>query len=339
MDFTLSDEQELLRTTARALMANECPPSLVRAHIDDRHAADAIWDDHLRDWVALGEGSLVDLCLFVEEMGAALTPGPFFATTALFVPLLRAIGHDDATAAVAGEVVGTVAMAGSDGLWTVNDDPQRTFVLDIDRCGHVAVVLPGPSVAVLRTSTLLERGGFIEEIETLDTTRRTSLVTLPDGLEADAIAIDPAALDTVVAGATVVLGAELMGAARWLEQASVAYAKERVQFGRPIGSFQGVQYKLVDMALDFERALAAVYYAAMAVDAGDPDRVRAVHVAKAAAGRAARHNARDALQVHGGIGYTYEHDLHLYLRRAYACDALLGPTAWHEDRLADLLFD
>ena len=118
----------------------------------------------------------------------------------------------------------------------------------------------------------------------------------------------------------------------------MAYAKERVQFGAPIGSFQAVQHKLVDIALAYEEAAAAVSYAAMCVDADDPDRHRAVHVAKARAGAAARVGAKDAMQIHGGIGYTYEHDLHLRLRRAYADDVLFGTGAWHLDRLADLLF-
>ena len=126
--------------------------------------------------------------------------------------------------------------------------------------------------------------------------------------------------------------------ARWLVDETVAYAKERVQFGVPIGSFQAVQHKLVDFALGYEEAAAAVSYAAMCVDADDPDRARAVHVAKARAGAAARRAAKDAMQIHGGIGYTYEHDLHLRLRRAYADDALFGTGAWHLDQLADLLF-
>ena len=178
-------------------------------------------------------------------------------------------------------------------------------------------------------------------VAVLDSTRRLFEVDVPTdpAILAGAVPIDGDALERVVERATVVLAADLVGVARWLVGASVAYAKERVQFDRPIGSFQGLQFKLVDMSLDHERAAAAVYYAAMAWDAGDDDAHRAVSVAKAAAGTAARHAARDGLQVHGGIGYTWEHDLHLYLRRAYAGDAFLGDAAWHHDRLAALLFD
>jgi alkylation response protein AidB-like acyl-CoA dehydrogenase len=110
-----------------------------------------------------------------------------------------------------------------------------------------------------------------------------------------------------------------------------------VQFDVPIGSFQAIQHKLADMALDLERATSAVAYAAMTIDAMDAERHRAVHVAKAAAGSAAKRAAKDGIQIHGGIGYTWEHDLHLFIRRAYASEHLLGTSDWHHDRLAELL--
>ena len=111
-----------------------------------------------------------------------------------------------------------------------------------------------------------------------------------------------------------------------------------MQFDVPIGSFQAIQHKLADMALDLERASSAVHYAAMTIDADDADRHRAVHVAKAAAGDAAKRCAKDGIQIHGGIGYTWEHDLHLFIRRAYASESCFGTSDWHHDRLADLLF-
>ena len=330
MDFSLTDEQELLRDTACNLLTKECPPALVRAYVDDPGAADGLWDRHLRDWVTLGDGPLVDHCLFLEEAGAVVLPGPYFATSALFVPLLRAIDHPQADAACAGEIVGTVAMAGASGRWQVTDERTRTFVLDAARADHIAVVGPGPSVAVV------ERGR-VEPVamQSLDLARRIFTLDVPDGLET--VALSEVALHGVIERATVALAAESVGASRWLLEHSVAYAKERVQFDKPIGSFQGLQWKLVAMAQDHQRAAAAVAYAAMAVDADDPERTRAAHVAKAAAGRAGRHSARDGMQVHGGIGYTWEHDLHLFLRRAEANDALLGSATWHQDRLGELL--
>jgi alkylation response protein AidB-like acyl-CoA dehydrogenase len=293
--------------------------------------AGPLFDRHLRDWVALADGPLVDLCLFLEEAGVVLLPGPFFATSALFAPLLRAAGHPRADEAVEGSTTGTVALAGADGWWRVSDDAVRTFVLEVDRVDDVAIVLPGPSVALVPTARLGPR-----PVETLDSTRRVFEIDLPRDLD-DVRPVDGGALDRVVERATVALAAELIGTARWLLDTTLRYARERIQFGQPIGAFQGLQWKLVDMSLDWQRAAAAVAYAAMTLDGDDPDRHRATHVAKAAAGNAARRAAKDGLQIHGGIGYTWEHDLHLYLRRAYASDDLLGDAAWHHDRLAALL--
>jgi hypothetical protein len=324
MDFTLTDDQELLVRTARTLLVNECPSSLVRSAADDRSAVSPLWG-HLREWVALGDGPLVDLCLFLEEVGAVLAPGPFLATAALFRPLVTA------AAIQAGDgVAGTVALAGADGHWSPSRDAVRTFVLDADLAERVAVVLPGPRVAV--TGPLPAR-----EVATLDRSRPVFEVAVPEP-EPDGSPLAPEDLEAVLARAWVSLAAEMVGAARWVLDATVEYAKQRVQFDRPIGSFQAVQHRLADMALALERARSAVYYAAMTIDADDPDRHRAAHVAKAAAGEAARTCAKGGIQLHGGIGYTWEHDLHLYLRRIFASEHLLGTTSWHHDRLADLLF-
>jgi alkylation response protein AidB-like acyl-CoA dehydrogenase len=176
----------------------------------------------------------------------------------------------------------------------------------------------------------------VRRIDTVDTTRCLyDVETAVPGTSAGTIA--RAALDEVMERATVALAAEMVGTARRLLDMTLAYAKERIQFDVPIGSFQAVQHKLADMSLDVERAWSAVYYAAMAVDSEDGDRHRAVHVAKAAAGEAARRAAKDGIQIHGGVGFTMEHDLHLFLRRAFGSEALLGTTGWHHDRLADLL--
>ena len=334
MDFLLTDEQELLVDTARSLFANECDATVVRSVAADPAVAAKLFDRHLRDWVGLSarppDGSQVDLTLFLVEAGAAVAPGPFLATAGFFVPLLIAAGHDLAGAASTGEVTGTVAIAGSDGVWQANGDPVRTQVVDAHLVDHVAVVLPGPSLAVVPVGDL-ER----VDVETLDLARRCSTVTVPADLTG--APLDADALADALERCAVAVAAELVGVARWLLDTSVAYAKERVQFGRPIGSFQAIQHKLVDMALTYEESAAAVAYASMCIDADDPDRRRAVHVAKASAGVAARTTAWDGLQTHGGIGFTWEHDLHLRLRRAYADDALCGTHEWHLDRLADLL--
>ncbi len=164
MDFALTPEQELLRDTARALLARECPTSLLRAHMDDPSVARPLWE-HLREFCALGTGSAVDLCLFLEETGYVAAPGPFFATVALFAPLLDAIGSDLLEKVLAGEVTGTVAVAGPDGVWRANGDPTKTFVPEVARVEHVAVVDAGPVVTIVDTPPA-------RLIETIDTTRR-----------------------------------------------------------------------------------------------------------------------------------------------------------------------
>ena len=328
MDFTLSPDQELLRDTARQLLERECPPSLLRAYIEDPAAADPLWR-HLRDFAGLGDGPLTDLCVFLEETGYVAAPGPFFPTVALLTPLLATAGHELLAAALAGEITGTVAVAGADGVWAANDDRVKTFVPEADRVGWVAVVSAGPTATLVQSPET-------RSVATVDFSRRFFEVDATSR-SGSGQSIDPEAFESVLERATIALAAEMVGTARRLFDMTLAYAKERVQFDVPIGSFQAIQHKLADMALDLERATSAVAYAAMAVDAKDADRHRAAHVAKAAAGTAATRAAKDGIQIHGGIGYTWEHDLHLFIRHAYGSEAWMGTSAWHHDRLADLL--
>jgi alkylation response protein AidB-like acyl-CoA dehydrogenase len=328
VDFTLSPDQELLRDTARQLLQRECPTTLLRSHIEDPAAADSLWQ-HLRDFAGLGDGPLTDLCVFLEETGYVAAPGPFFPTVALFTPLVATAGHELLAPALSGEITGTVAVAGADGVWAANDDRVKTFVPEADRVDWVAVVAPGPTVSLVQSPEARPVG-------TVDFSRRFFEVDPGSGSAAQSI--DPEAFESVLERATIALAAEMVGTARRLFDMALAYAKERVQFDVPIGSFQAIQHKLADVALDLERATSAVAYAAMAVDAKDADRHRAAHVAKAAAGAAATRAAKDGIQIHGGIGYTWEHDLHLFIRHAYGSEAWMGTSAWHHDRLADLLF-
>jgi hypothetical protein len=290
VDFTLSEEQGALVDAARHLLSRECPTSLVRAHMTDRAAVDPLWR-HLSDWTDLSRGPVVDLCLFLVELGAVCAPGPFLAD-ALFAPC--------------GDALGTLALPGQ-------------LVPDLDLVDRVAYA----DGTVVDASSVEAR-----PVEVLDSTRRMF----------DLGVTGPMPATDLVTRAYVLVAAELVGTVRTLLDMTLAYARERVQFDRPIGSFQAVQHKLADVALERERAEAAVFHAAMCLDAGDPDAVRAAHVAKAAAGSAARKAAKDAVQTHGGIGFTWEHDLHLFIRRAYTSEFLFGTAAWHHDRLGDLLF-
>jgi alkylation response protein AidB-like acyl-CoA dehydrogenase len=330
MDFSLNDEQQLLRDTARSLLAREWPTSLVRAHIDDPSVADPL-TKRLADWGALAEGPLVDLCLFLEECGAALVPGPFSPTVALYAPLVAAAGDAESFAAVTtGGATGTVAMADRTGAWVGHDGTTKCFVPEADRVDRVAVV--GPGGTVMLTGPLPARF-----TATIDPTRRLFEVDVPAAASSSST-LSADALADVQARWYIAAAAELVGTARAMFEMALAYAKQREQFGRPIGSFQAIQHKLANMALANESAWSAVYYAAMAIDAADADRHRAAHVAKAAAGNAAKLSAKDGIQIHGGIGYTWEHDLHLFIRHFESGEHLLGTIEWHEDRLAELIF-
>lgn len=327
MDFTLTDEQEMVRDTARELFAKECGIDVVRAAWSDRETGVSLHDRHLADWLELAQGDVVDVAIFAEEHGRAAAPGPFFASL-LAAQVACAAGFEPSGKA-------TVAVSGPDGSWSPHEGRVKHFVpsaADVEQVWVIDGSDAAPRIGCVEPAALA-----LTPIEQMDRLRPMFHATVEADVQGDAF--DPVAWRHAKERALVTVAAELVGVGRWLLESSVEYAKERVQFDVPIGSFQGLQWELVDAALELERASAAVAYAAMCVDADDPDRHRAVHGAKAEAGLAARTCARTGMQVHGGIGYTFEHGLHYWLRRAYAGDAFMAPSAHHHDQLAALLFD
>ncbi len=342
MDFSLTEEQELIRDTAQRLLAQHCPASLLRVHADDRAAARPLWDQ-LRGYSALGGGDCTDLCLFLSELGRVSAPGPFFATTALAIPVVGALGTAAPAglldALLSGETTATVAICGADGRWTPNPSSTKYFVVDADIADTVIVINAGWTVRCLAVADVA-----LTSMESADSTRRMFALDVPTVTDDDTEQREPARLDAAtarvwLARVYVCAAADLVGTARRLFDMALSYAAERVQFDRPIGSFQAIQHKLAEMSLVLERATAAVQYAAMTVDgpADDATRARAAHSAKAAADTAAQRILKDSIQIHGGVGYTWEHDLQLYLRRATVGATQFGTTSWHHDRIADLL--
>lgn len=326
MDFTLTEEQKMIRETAQNLFRKECTLECIRKAWRDPAQAASLWEKHLSAWVELAEGDLTDMVLFMEEHGRALVPGPFYASLlARFVAQAAGI-EVDGTA--------TVAVADKDGLWIPNHSPAKYFVPSAAECESILWVsgsAQAPEVALLSKNQLV-----LHEVENMDQLRPVYTATSSTAVMGKKIPL--AAWHKARWRAMVITAAELVGVGRQLQESAVAYAKERQQFGKAIGSFQGLQWKLVNGALDLERAAAAVAYAAMCVDAGDPDAEKASLSAKAEAGLAARHCARTSLQVHGGIGYTWEQGLHYWLRRAYAGDAFMGNHEHHFAELADRIF-
>ena len=316
MDFSLSPDQELLRDTARALVREHCPTSLVRAYADDPSVADDL-NARLSEFAGLVTGPAVDLCLFLEELGAALVPGPFVPTVAAFAPMVDALGDTALFERIAaGEVTGTVA----------SPSPVELHAPAADRVDAVAIL---SEVGDARIVDEFE----VTPIELFDLSRPLFEVRAAPGPTAGH------GSNAALHRATVAFSAELIGTTRWLFETTLEYVKTREQFDRPIGSIQALQHRLVDMDLLFDRAWSSVYWAAMAIDAEDDEQHRAVHVAKSSASEAARHIAHESIQMHGGIGFTWDHDLHLYMRRAFASEEVLGTTAWHRDRLAELVLD
>lgn len=185
-------------------------------------------------------------------------------------------------------------------------------------------------------------GVKITQLQTMDTTRRWCDVDLTDvTLPASAVMGEVGAGWPVVQRAlhrsTALLCAESVGGAHKVLDMSVAYAKERIQFGRPIGSFQAVKHRCADMLVDVEMARSAMYYAAWAASADDSELPLAASVAKAYCGDAYTRVASSGIQVHGGIGFTWEHDMHIYFKRAKANEMLLGDPAWHREQVARLV--
>jgi alkylation response protein AidB-like acyl-CoA dehydrogenase len=270
-----------------------------------------------------------------------------WSTAGLFVPLVLACADDTQGAELLSAVchdgaLGTAAIAEDDGHWppaatsTTTDGKTvtgaKSLVPEAETAARFIVTAAGPDGPAV--FVVDREHAQCRYTETVDRSRALYQVTF-QGAPAQRLANSD--ISRAIDIATVSLAAETLGAARWILDTTVQYAKVREQFGVPIGSFQAVQHKCADDLLDLERAWAATYWAAMCLDADDAEAARATAIAKAAACDAARKVAKDGIQIHGGIGYTWEHDLHLYIRRVYAAEGLLGGAEEHRARLADFL--
>ncbi|MFG2959076.1 acyl-CoA dehydrogenase family protein [Streptomyces sp. NPDC048291] len=372
---TFTEEHEQLRATLRRFLADKAPGEAVRRSMESADGHDPALRRRMADelgllGLALPEeyggfgGGPVELGLVLEELGRALLPSPYFATVALAGQALVVSGDETARArwlpAIAdGSLTGTLALAEERGSWHVEDvragavpepgDAHRgwrvtgtkMFVVDGHSADLVLVVAraaTGPRLfAVEGTAPGVTR----TRLETLDPTRRLARIDL-DGAPAQAVGPEAATgyLRRVTDLATVALAAEQAGGAQACLDAAVAYAKVRVQFGRPIGSFQAVKHKCADTLVKVEAARSAVYHA-LSVVAANPsewaERAAAVAVAAVCCADAYTHAAKENIQIHGGIGYTWEHDAHLHLKRAKSSEQLLGSPATHRRRLAGLV--
>jgi len=374
MELEFSEEQDELREGVRAVLARECPMSVVRDQVEKGVAPDGLWAHMVElGWPALtvpedagGLGlGMVELAVVVEELGRVMAPGPFLPTVTQFAPAVREAGSAEQrarflSAVAAGESTGALALTETGGSY----DPARvtaTATPDGDGvllAGTKDAVLGAPSadeivVVARRPGTDGDDGVgayvvardqlAVETIASLDPSRGVARLTL-DGVRvgADRILGEPgpataAALRRAVDEATTALAIEMVGTCQTIFDVTLEYAKHREQFGVPIGSFQAIKHKFADMLVALERARATGYFAALTIVEGDDRRAVAVASAKAAAGDCARHLAKEGIQIHGGVGYTWEHDMHLYVRRARAGAALFGTAPDQRAKVAELL--
>ncbi|HZO83329.1 MAG TPA: acyl-CoA dehydrogenase family protein [Candidatus Binataceae bacterium] len=371
MDFGFSQEQEMLRQSARALLERECTSAHVRRMMEDeRGYSPELWRKMAElGWLGLvlpetygGAGlGYVDLVVVAEEMGRVLLPSPFIWTLAFAEAIGRA-GSDEQKqrflpAIARGEMVATVAHLEAGGTLE-----ERGIVMGARRAGK-GFILEGEKLFVndahvadcflVAARTGSRRGGgvtlfaidsrragiTINRLKTMDQTRKLGEVRFQAVRVAAADVVGEIGagwpiLSAALDRAKVALAAEMMGGAQRVLEMAVEYSKVREQFGRPIGSFQAIQHKCANMMVDVEGAKSVVYYAAWAVSNGVADAPLAAAVAKAAASDAYRRTAAEGIQIHGGIGFTWEHDMHLYFKRAKSSEVTLGDANFNRELVA-----
>ncbi len=374
MDFGLSDEQEQLQGSVREFLARECPPAFVRevAKHDDGYPRALYAQMAALGWTGLvipeahgGSGlGLLDLALLLEEMGRAALPGPFFSSAVLGTLALTYGGTIAQKRAwlpklASGAVVATLALldAGdrldAEGVKTRARKSKGGYRLSGNMMFVTDAQVSDLLIAVFRTrgrgedgvtSFLVPRdtpGVAIRPLESVDLTRRSCEVEFRD-VEVPASAVLGAegngwkAIARVLDAAAVALAADSLGGAERALEMAVEYAKVREQFGRPIGSFQAVKHLAAEMVAEIEPSRSLVWYAAYAHDTLPREAAKAASMAKARLSDVYSRTANRAVQIHGGIGFTWEHDMHLWFKRAKWNEYAFGDATYHRERLARL---
>jgi alkylation response protein AidB-like acyl-CoA dehydrogenase len=366
VNFAFTEEQEELRRSVRRFLEDKSPSAEVRRLMETTEGYDpAVWSQMAQqlglqglaipeEYGGSGYG-YVELGIVFEEMGRALLCAPYYSTVALAADAILTSGDDAAKkehlpGIASGETIAALALTEDNGLWDQEGitltatrsgdgytlDGHKMFVID----GHVANLI----VVVARTGdgiTFLAVDGDApgltrKPLTTMDQTRKQARLEF-SGTPARLIGTEggaSAALTKTLDLAAVALANEQVGGAQRCLDMSVEYAKVRVQFGRPIGSFQAIKHKCADMLLEVESAKSAAYYASWAA-AEDSDELPVVaSLAKAYCSEAYFHSAAENIQIHGGIGFTWEHDAHLYFKRAKSSELLLGDPTYHRELLA-----
>ena len=328
MNFDFTDDQQAIKSTAKEFLAARYKPEKLRELAEAGEYDPAIWDE-MRElgWAGIfideeyeGQGlGMVELVILMEELGYALAPSPFFSNAAAGL-LIQYAGSEEQKkrwlpGIASGEQPGTAGELknGTAPLVPDAEDAALIVLLDGDR------------------ATVVERSAAeVEKAETIDSTRRYASVSADGGepLEGDV----QAGLDRIATA----LSAELTGLAQRTMDMAVDYAKERKQFDRPVGAYQAVSHRCAQMLMEVESARALTYFAAYVAESEPDELSLAASAAKAYASDAGWRVSASSLQVHGGIGFTWEHDLHFFLKRAKADGHIFGTARQHRDRVADL---
>jgi len=370
IQFAFTDEQEQFRSVVRRFLNDKSPTTEVRRLMATAEGYDPVVWRQLSEDLALpgihvpeqygGAGfGMVELCIVTEELGRALLCAPYFSSAVLAANAILSAGTDAQKSALLPEIakgvrLATLAVTEPDGNWdpagikvvaTPDSDGYcldgvKSFVVD----GHVAELLivaaraPKTSgLEGLALFTIDANAGAVERrlLEPMDPTRKIARIdfrgahanllgSLDNGAEPILRTLDRAAI---------ALANEMVGGAQTTLDSAVNYAKLRVQFGRTIGSFQAIKHKLADMLLDLELAKSAAYYAAQAAAAADPEWPALASLAKAAASETYLHTAAECIQIHGGIGFTWDNDTHLWFKRAKSSEVFLGQPSYHRELL------
>jgi alkylation response protein AidB-like acyl-CoA dehydrogenase len=370
VDFALDEDQVALQGVLREFLADRSPEAAVRAQLEDPAAYDRnLWDLMAGQLGVCGMAipeeyggagfSFLELGLVLEELGRSLTVSPFFASCVMAAQLLLAIDDESARkdylpGIAAGSLIASVALAEDSGSWRPEDvttgaeerdgawrlTGHKSYVLDGAVAGLLLVIArtdDGPAVFAVDATEDGAGGLAREPLPTMDQTRKQARVTF-GGTPArllGTVAGAEAAIATMLDRSAIALAADALGGTGKVLEMSVEYAKIREQFGRPIGSFQAIKHKCASMLVDLESSRSAVYYALWAVSAGEPDERTVAPLVKAYCVDTYLHAAGENIQIHGGIGFTWEHPAHLYLKRAKSSQVLLGDSDFHRQQLAD----
>jgi alkylation response protein AidB-like acyl-CoA dehydrogenase len=328
MNFDYSDDQQAIKSTARDFLASRFKLEKVRELAEKGEYDDALWGEIAElGWPGIfieeaHEGQdlgVLELAILQEELGYACAPTPFFSNAAAGL-IVKHAGSDEQRerllpGVASGEARGTVGVV---------KDGAAPLVPDADSASFV-VLLDNGSASVVETSS-----AQVEQVDTIDSTRRFSRVSADGGEALDGD------VEAGVQRIEVALAAELVGLAQRAMEMAVEYAKDRKQFDRPIGAYQGVSHRCAQMMLETEGARAATLYASWSADHEPESLPLGASMAKAYAADAGWRVTASSLQVHGGIGFTWEHDLHWFLKRARTNGALFGSAREHRDRVAEL---